>query len=86
MNFQNKNIPFEQEVKLKIKYKGVILKKEYVADFICYDSIILETKAVSKFSNEHLDQTLNYLKAMDFKLGLLVNFGAASLQYKRVVL
>lgn len=86
IEFSKQEIPFEQEVKLKIEYKGITLKKEYVADFICYDSIIIETKAANQFTGEHIAQTLNYLKATDFKLGLLVNFGSSSLQYKRVVL
>jgi GxxExxY protein len=83
--FEMREIPFEQEKRLQIEYKGKILKKVYVADFVCYDKIIIEVKASSKLAPEHLAQTLNYLKITDFDLGLIVNFGKASLEYKRVV-
>lgn len=86
IEFNRRKIPFEQEKHLKITYKGTILQKEYIADFICYDQIIIEVKALSKLLPEHLAQTMNYLKITDFKLGLLVNFGTTSLQYKRVLL
>ncbi len=85
IEFENRKIPYEQEKRLQIEYKGKILKKEYVADFVCYDKIIIEVKALSKLAPEHLAQTLNYLKITDFDLGLLVNFGKSSLEYKRVV-
>lgn len=86
IEFEKRNIPFVREKMLKIIYKGIILDKEYVADFICYDKIIVELKALSQLQNENIAQTLNYLKITGLKLGLLVNFGAFSLQYKRVVL
>jgi GxxExxY protein len=86
LEFSRQNIPYEQEVLLQVNYKGQALKKEYKADFICFDKIIIELKAVSKFAPEHLAQTLNYLKITDYKLGILVNFGTTSLQYKRIVL
>ena len=80
-----KSIPYEHEKELKINYKGVELKKRYFADFICYDDIILEIKAVNELSKVHQSQVLNYLKATNFKLGILINFGAKSLEYKRIV-
>lgn len=86
IEFKKRKIPFEQEKRLEIFYKGVLLQKEYIADFICYDKIIVELKALSQLNNEHFAQILNYLKITDFKLGLLVNFGTPSLQYKRIVL
>jgi GxxExxY protein len=86
IEFSKRNIPFEQEKYLTINYKGELLQKKYKADFICYDKIIIELKALSKFAPENMAQTLNYLKITDFQLGLLVNFGTTSLQYKRVVL
>jgi len=85
IEFNKQKIPFEQEQYLKIHYKGNCLSKEYRADFICYDKIILETKAQSRLTNDDLAQTLNYLKITEYNLGLLVNFGTGSLQYKRVV-
>ncbi len=84
--YEIREIPFEQEKRLQIEYKGKILKKEYVADFVCYDKIIIEVKALSKLASEHLAQTLNYLKITDFDLGILVNFGKSSLEYKRVII
>ncbi len=81
-----RKISFIREEILNIFYKGKMLKKSYVADFICYDKIIIETKAASQLQPEHIAQILNYLKITGFKLGLLVNFGTTSLQYKRIVL
>ena len=86
IEFEQRKIPFEREKSLKIMYKGIVLKKEYVADFICYNKIIIETKAATELKSDHIAQTLNYLKITGYKLGLLVNFGATSLKYKRIVL
>lgn len=80
------NIPFVKEQKIEIEYKGEILKKYYMADFICYKEVIIELKALSKLSIEHDAQVLNYLKATGKRLGLLINFGEGSLKYKRIVL
>jgi GxxExxY protein len=77
-------IPFESEVALPIDYKEIRLKKQYYADFICYNKIIVETKALNGLDTAHESQLLNYLKATGFKLGLLINFGSPSLQYKRM--
>lgn len=79
-------IPFDREVRFSIDYKGHILGKEYIADFVCYGKIILETKALSQLKHGDIYQTLNYLKTTGCKLGLLINFGEASLKYRRVVL
>jgi GxxExxY protein len=84
--FTLRNIPYEREKQLKILYKGQELLKFYVADFVCYDHIIVETKALSALTNEHLAQVLNYLKATKNEIGVLINFGRASLEYKRVIL
>ncbi len=86
LEFSRQNIPFEREKELKIKYKGVNLTKKYIADFICYQKILLELKALSNLSSEHEAQVLNYLKATNLRLGLLINFGCESLEYKRIVL
>ena len=86
IEFSKQGIPFNKEEKLNIHYKGVTLNKEYIADFICYNSIIIELKALSKLNGDHTAQVLNYLKATGFQLGLLINFGSSSLQYKRLVL
>lgn len=76
-------IPFEREKQLDIYYKGVLLDKKFYADFICYDDIILEIKAVSELSPIHRAQLLNYLKATKKRLGILINFGETSLRYER---
>jgi GxxExxY protein len=57
-----------------------------VADFICYNKIIIELKALSSLENAFEAQVLNYLKATGYKLGMLINFGEQSLKYKRIVL
>ena len=80
-----RNIPYEREKQLKILYKGQELSKYYVADFLCYEHVIVETKALSALTNDHLAQVLNYLKATKNEIGLLMNFGRQSLEYKRVI-
>ena len=79
-----RNIPFEREKELNINYKGNRLSKTFRADFICYDKIILELKAVSDFTDEHYAQIYSYLKASNMDLGILINFGKASLEYERI--
>ncbi len=86
IEFQSRKMPYTKETPLKIEYKGNILDKHYVADFICSENVILELKAVNELSSAHIGQVLNYLKAADKKVGLLVNFGTQSLEYKRIVL
>ena len=70
-----RNIPFNSQPKLELKYKGRKLGTEYRPDFICFDKIIVELKAVSALTDEHRAQIHNYLKATRLRLGLLVNFG-----------
>ena len=86
IEFVNRKIHVERESPLKIHYKNTQLSKVYIADFICYGKIIVELKAVLHLSVEHEAQLLNYLKATKLKLGLLINFGAKSLEHKRMVL
>ena len=85
IEFQNRNIPYQREAPLKVHYKDHILKKEYNADFICYDKIVIETKALCDLNSEHESQLLNYLKATNKKLGILINFGKPRLQHKRII-
>ena len=85
LEFTKRNIPFKQERRIEISYKNQILSKHYIADFICYNKIIIETKALSELIGNHESQVINYLKATDLKLGLLINFGSESLEYKRLV-
>ena len=79
-------ITFEREKKFEISYKGVLLPHFYFADFVVWDKIIFEAKAVEKLTDSHVKQVLNYLAASKLRIGLLVNFGADSLEWKRVVL
>lgn len=85
LEFSNRNIPCEAEKLIQINYKGIVLKKYYQADFVCYDKIIVELKALSALSSEHESQLLNYLKATNIQLGLLINFGQKQLSYKRFI-
>ena len=71
-----REIPFRPHPTLILKYKGVPLTQMYQPDLICYDSIIVELKAVKEIAIEHQSQIFNYLKATELKLGLLVNFGS----------
>jgi GxxExxY protein len=80
-----RNIPYELEKQLEIFYKGVKLKKKYYSDIICYNSIIIELKALKDINGDHQSQLLNYLKATSYEVGLLINFGRKSLQYKRMI-
>ncbi len=84
--FSDQGIPFENEKVLDVYYKGRLLKKKYIADFMCFGEVILEIKAIDTLHPEHTAQVLNYLKATGKKIGLLVNFGTSKLQYKRVIL
>lgn len=79
-------IPFSCEKKYDITYKGVLLAHPYYADFVIWDKIIFEAKAVERLVESHIKQVLNYLAASKLRVGLLVNFGADSLEWKRVVL
>ena len=80
------NIPFSREVKYEVSYKGVVLPHFYYADFVVWDKLLFEAKAVEKLTDAHVKQVLNYLAASKLRLGLLVNFGGDSLEWKRVVL
>lgn len=85
IEFQEQGIPFSRERKFEIEYKSQILTHSYNADFVVFDSIILELKAASAIVDEQIAQTLNYVKASNLRLGLLVNFGREKLQYKRLI-
>lgn len=82
--FSLRGIPFEREKELTVSYKGNTLTKTFKADFVCYNKIILELKAVKEFADEHYAQIYNYLRASRMDLGLLINFGTASIEFQRV--
>ncbi|GAB5537901.1 MAG: hypothetical protein Salg2KO_00040 [Salibacteraceae bacterium] len=75
IEFEKRMIPFNREQKFEINYKGQTLAHRYIADFVVFDKIILELKAASFIVDEHVAQTLNYVKASNLKLGPIVNFG-----------
>lgn len=79
-------IPFQSQQQLRLFYKGKELKQKYIPDFMCFEQIIVEIKAVSQLTDEHRAQVHNYLKATGFRLGLLINFGNhPKLEYERIV-
>jgi GxxExxY protein len=86
VELKKRQIPFSRDHLLELFYKGDKLSKYFVADFICFEKIVLELKSVSFLTNDHEAQVFNYLKATKLNLALLINFGNSSLQYKRIVL
>lgn len=82
--FKSQGIPYEREKLLPIIYKGKKLSKEYFADFLYYNEIIVELKAVGVLAKPHKAQVLNYLNAADKEIGLLINFGETSLKWERI--
>ena len=84
IEFKEKGIPYSREAHLKISYKGHEIKQDYIADFICYDKIIVELKAVERLNEVHLAQVFNYLKATGFDLAILANFGEKMLKMERL--
>lgn len=86
MELKSLDISYEREQAYKIFYKGKVLPRRYYADFVVFDSIILEVKATPVIINPFVYQTINYLKASGIKLGIIVNFGEKSLSSKRVVI
>lgn len=83
IEFENQGVPFRPEVELPVFYKGQKLNTSYRADFICFDAIVVELKALGKLGGIEEAQIINYLQASGFDLGLLINFGARSLEYRR---
>ena len=86
LEFTERQINFLREDEHSVNYKGKILKHKFFADFTVSNNIIVEVKANGDgISVDAVAQTLNYLKAAGFRLGLLINFGKSSLQYKRLI-
>lgn len=83
--FKQRNIPYEREKEYAVNYKGVMLPHKFYADFVIYDKIILEIKAVKEFHNRHVAQCINYLKVSNNKLAILANFQNIKLEYQRIV-
>ena len=83
--FSTQGIPFKSQPVIQINYKGKPLNKTYQPDFVCYEEIVVEIKAISNLSGVEEAQLINYLKATKLKTGLLINFGSKSLEHKRLV-
>jgi GxxExxY protein len=85
VELQRAQILFTRELKYEVAYKGGILPHHYYADFVVWNKIVFEAKAVERLTDAHIKQVLNYLALSKLELGLLVNFGSDSLEWKRVV-
>lgn len=83
--FLLQGIPFEREKEFEVVYKGKVLNQKYIADFVCYDKIIVELKSVEELIPFHTVQVLNYLNITGLELGLLVNFNARKVVPRRIV-
>ena len=86
IEFAHRSIPHRREVRLPIIYRGRTLETDYVADFIGFESVIVEVKALSELSPAHHAQVINYMKATGHAIGLVLNFGAPRLEYRRLIL
>ncbi len=80
-----RTIPFRREVDLPVHYKGLLLSCAYRADFLCFDRIVVELKALGQLVAAHHAQVINELKATGYSIGLLLNFGSPSLEYRRFI-
>src|SRR5206468_9744241 len=85
LEFEEREIPSRAEVPLSVRYKGKLLTCGYRADFVCYEDFLVETKAITELTRADDAQLINELKATGLQRGLLLNFGAPSLGFKRLV-
>ena len=83
IEFTERGIPFTREKEMHAIYKGIMLEGTFIPDFICYDKIIVELKAVKELDDVHRSQAINYAKIAGFGLSLLINFGEKSLVKER---
>ena len=82
----SRGIPFAPQMPLEVRYKGKVLEKRYIADFVCFGEIIVEIKSLDELTSREEAQLLNYLKATGHRVGLLVNFGSrGKLEWRRMV-
>lgn len=84
LELMNTGMKYEQQVQLKVRYEGTVVG-DFVADLLVEDAILVELKAVEALSKVHMAQCLNYLKATNLKLCLLMNFGTQKVQIKRII-
>ena len=86
IEFRDAGIFYEREKEFTVNYKGIVLPHRFYADFVVFGNIILEVKSVQNIIDEHIAQTLNYLKVSQNKVALLVNFNEDKLRYQRLIL
>ncbi len=84
LELRERRIPYHREMPIPVFYRGIELPSYFVADFVCYENIIVELKALAEWSGKEKAQVLNYLKATGYKRGLLINFGKDRLDYERI--
>jgi GxxExxY protein len=85
LEFDARRITYRVEVPIPVRYKGSVLSVRYRADFLCFDEILVETKAIERLTSREESQLINYLAASQLSKGLLLNFGSSHLQFKRFV-
>lgn len=85
VEFAARNIPFEREKMLQVRYKGGILQSFYKADFICFGGVLVECKAIQSIGPVECAQVLNYLRITGIRRALIANFSPRSLEYKRLI-
>jgi len=85
IEFKLREIPFVSGKKINVFYKDYKLQKHFVSDFLCYEKVIVEIKAISMLTSNDDGQVINYLKGTKHKVGLLINFGKKSLEFKRLI-
>jgi GxxExxY protein len=81
-----RSIPFEAQFDIPVRYKGRVLKAFYRPDFLCFEAVVVELKALTQLGPIEEAQVINYLKGTGYEVGLLLNFGRTSLQSKRYIL
>ena len=85
IEFKKHNIPYEREKEYNMEYKGIILPHKFYAASVVYSDIILKVKSIKEISNDHLTQTLNYMKLATTPVGIIANFQNKSLVHKRLI-
>jgi len=86
IEFSLRGIPFKPQQELRIEYKGQLLDKKYLVDFLCFDQIIVEIKSISQLASREWSQVINYLKVSGLRIGLLFDFGSdGGLEQKRMI-
>lgn len=86
IEFTEQSIPFHRELELPVSYKGRLLNTSYRADFVCYETVLVELKAIARIGEIEAAQIINYLKVTRLEVAMLLNFATASLEYRRFVL